>query len=180
MPGTCRAWTRATGPTVGQGGTWARAGGGGLLKGNPARTDSAGYMTVAPCRRTPPSASVRTYLSTFSRNGGWKVAQVIILLGRISPMFPEAASCDVEVGVPVVSWQGRITNSKAQLIASLAADDAAQRVFAERLPTALMCQSFRVKMGAFMTDSKQVQFISGAKVSGFNPWNIEITPRTFP
>jgi len=117
---------------------------------------------------------------TGSSKGGWKVAQVIILLGRISPMFPEAASCDIEVGVPAFNWQGRITNSKAQQIASLAADKAARQAFAERLPTALMCQGFRLKMETLMKDPSRDPFISGAKVSGFNPWDIEIIPRTFP
>jgi hypothetical protein len=117
---------------------------------------------------------------TGASRSGWKVAQVIILLGRISPVFPQAATCDVEVGVPSVSRQGQITNSIAQQAAARSADEAARLIFAEGQPTALMCQDFRVKMGALMIDEQRVPFVAGARVSRFNPWNIEITPRTFP
>lgn len=115
-----------------------------------------------------------------SSKGGWKVAQVVVLLGRISPVFPEASSCDIEVGVPAFSWQGRITNATAQQVAASSADEAARWVFAERSPTALMCQDFRVKIEALMNDSTRGFFIAGARVTGFKSWNIEITPRTFP
>ncbi|HEX5751830.1 MAG TPA: hypothetical protein VFZ09_36760 [Archangium sp.] len=30
--------------------------------------------------------------------GGWKAAQVLVLLSRISPAFPQSATCDIEVG----------------------------------------------------------------------------------
>ena len=117
---------------------------------------------------------------TGAGRGGWKVAQVIVLLDRISPVFPQAATCDVEVGVPSVNLQGQITNSLAQLAAARSADEAARLVFAERQPTALMCEDFRVKMGALMIDEERAPFVAGARVSRFKPWNIEITPRTFP
>ncbi|MFY0569257.1 hypothetical protein ACN28E_36285 [Archangium lansingense] len=47
--------------------------------------------------------------------GGWKVAQVLILLGKISPMFSAAATCDIEVGVPEKNVNGWVLDEVAQL-----------------------------------------------------------------
>jgi hypothetical protein len=114
------------------------------------------------------------------KGGGWKVAQVLVLLGRISPRFPETSYCDVEVGVPEVNWQGSISNERAQNVAANAADKAAGQVLTKRLVTAVLCDQFRQKMQTFMRDSQQVDYLPGATVSSFRPWRIEIEPMTFP
>ncbi len=44
--------------------------------------------------------------------GGWKAAQVLILLSRISPVFPQAATCDIEVGVPERNANGWVLDSR--------------------------------------------------------------------
>jgi hypothetical protein len=49
--------------------------------------------------------------------GGWKAAQVVILLGRISPAFPQSATCDIEVGVPEMNKHGWVTDGAAQAAA---------------------------------------------------------------
>lgn len=110
-------------------------------------------------------------------SGGWKVAQVLILLGRLSTTFPSAASCDVEVGVPEVTWKGPVPDVVAQVEAATAADAAARLVLQEPQPTALMCREFRVQMGSYLGDPKFGP-IPGAKVTQF------LTPgipqKTFP
>ncbi|OJT26647.1 hypothetical protein BO221_00980 [Archangium sp. Cb G35] len=105
------------------------------------------------------------------------MAQVTILLGRLSPHFPEAASCDIEVGVPEKNWKGWVLDEFAQTAAARAADEAARIVLRERLPTALACKQFREHMERILAD-KAIGSIPGAKVNGFK--EVGVPRRTFP
>ncbi|WP_375771552.1 hypothetical protein NR798_11860 [Archangium gephyra] len=98
--------------------------------------------------------------------GGWKVAQVVVLLNRISPSFPQNAVCEIEVGVPEVNLRGPVTDEFAQAAAAKAADEAARVVFRERQPTALLCQQFRGHMQRIMTD-RDVGTLPGTRITGF-------------
>ncbi|WP_152622400.1 hypothetical protein [Archangium violaceum] len=109
--------------------------------------------------------------------GGWKVAQVLILLGRISPMFSATATCDIEVGVPEKYGDVWVTNEFAQVEAAKAADHAARRVLREHQPTALACIKFREHMQSILTD-KVSGPIPGATVTKFRTSGIN--PMTFP
>lgn len=80
------------------------------------------------------------------RGGGWKVAQVIILLSRISMIFPANSTCLVQVGVPVVNHMGPVPDELAQIQSARAADRAARAILRLRLPTAVMCDRFRSHM----------------------------------
>lgn len=86
--------------------------------------------------------------------GGWKVAQVVILLGRLSPRYPETTLCEIEVGVPEFNRDGIVLDEVAQVKAAEAADAAAARVLKERLPTAVACSEFRKIMQSFMGDPR--------------------------
>lgn len=112
--------------------------------------------------------------------GGWQVAQVVILLGRLSYMFPRASSCDIEVGVPIRSRKhGYITVEHAQLESATASDKAAHDILTRReKPTATICELFRKSMRYYLADQK-IGTIPGARVTGFvNNW---IVPRrSFP
>lgn len=110
--------------------------------------------------------------------GGWQVAQVVVLLGRLSTMFPRAATCDVEVGMPVVNRrQGYLSPERAQEESAIAADRAAHKLLGERKqPTAALCISFRATMQYFLHST-----VAGAKVDTFRPWpGKKIPRRTFP
>lgn len=109
--------------------------------------------------------------------GGWKVAQVVVLLNRISPSFPQSAVCEVEVGVPEVNRLGPVPDDFAQEAAAKAADEAARIVFRERLPTALLCRQFREHMESILTDP-DFGTIPGAKVNGFR--EVGIPRKVFP
>ena len=127
----------------------------------------------------PPSmfqfANVVPY--TGPEGGGWKVAQVLILLGKISPMFPSAATCDIEVGVPEKNVKGWVLDEVAQVEAAKAADKAARIVLREQQPTALACLKFREHMQSILGDWK-FGSIPGATVTGFRMAGV---PRmTFP
>ncbi|WNG50544.1 hypothetical protein F0U60_45275 [Archangium minus] len=114
---------------------------------------------------------------TGPEEGGWKVAQVIVLLSRISPSFPVTATCDIEVGVPERNVNGLVSNALAQVAAAKAADEAARRVLRERQPTALACDQFRKHMQSILGD-KDFGTIPGARVSGFLSGGVPRT--TFP
>ncbi|MFL5353752.1 hypothetical protein [Archangium sp.] len=114
---------------------------------------------------------------TGPEGGGWKVAQVLILLGRISPMFSSAATCDIEVGVPERSGDTWVTNEFAQVEAAKAADQAARRVLRERHMTALACFKFREYMQSILADPVSGT-IPGARVSGFQREGV--SRKTFP
>ncbi|HVG58327.1 MAG TPA: hypothetical protein VNA24_07205 [Hyalangium sp.] len=112
-----------------------------------------------------------------SRPGGWKVAQVVILLGRLSPRYSETAFCDIEVGVPEVTELKPIETPAAQQAAALAADEAARHILKRRLPTAVACDEFRTKMESIMKDPKQGD-IPGTRVTPFLSQGVP--QRTFP
>ncbi|MDY7232966.1 hypothetical protein [Hyalangium rubrum] len=95
--------------------------------------------------------------------GGWKVAQVRILLTRVSRTQPLQAWCDVEIGLPEVNHQGRVANVAAQELAAFAADEAARFALQQRVATsAALCDAFRLKMGSLLARD-----IPGAKVNKF-------------
>jgi hypothetical protein len=114
---------------------------------------------------------------TGTDTGGWKVAQVLVLLGRISPVFPQTAVCEIEVGVPERNRNGLVWDALAQEASARAADEAARIVLRERVPVALACQHFRERMERILGDWK-VGTIPGAKVTGFNTVGVPRT--TFP
>jgi hypothetical protein len=114
--------------------------------------------------------------------GGWQVAQVVVLLGRLSTMFPRAAVCDVEVGMPVVNTQqGFISVEMAQSASAIASDQAARELFQQReKPTVTICHSFRETMEYFLAD-KYVGTVGGSRVTRFRSWPGKKVPRrTFP
>lgn len=109
--------------------------------------------------------------------GGWKVSQVVILLGRLSPRYPETTLCELEVGVPEFNKNGQVSDAMAQIEAATAADAAAQEVLKERLPTAVACDAFRKKMQSIMGDFR-TGTLPGTRVRPFLTPDIPRT--TFP
>jgi len=102
--------------------------------------------------------------------GGWKVAQVNILLARLSPVLPESAWCDIEVGMPEVNIDGPVLDATARIESAVAANLAAQSTLKERLPTAILCRTFMDQMG------KNLEVpIKGSKVTKFKTPGV---PRT--
>jgi hypothetical protein len=112
-----------------------------------------------------------------SEAGGWKVAQVVILLGRLSPRYPETTLCEIEVGVPEFNKDGLVLDEVAQVKAAQAADAAAARVLKERLPTAMACAEFRKTMQSIMGDPA-FGTLPGTRVRSFITPGIPRT--TFP
>lgn len=112
----------------------------------------------------PPSAFQFTRVVPLGgkKQGGWKAAQVTILLGRLSSVAPEAAWCDVEVGVPEANRKGPVTDAYARVESSVAATSAAREVLLEPLPTAMLCDSFRGAMKRALAVP-----IPGCRVTGF-------------
>lgn len=108
--------------------------------------------------------------------GGWKVAQVAILLGRLSSLAPASAVCEVEVQVPQINYQGPVSDAVAQSRAAAAANTAARIVLRERLSlTAVLCMRFRTEMQRILG---QAEMIPGARVTAFQTPGV---PRTsFP
>ncbi|WNG49083.1 hypothetical protein F0U60_36910 [Archangium minus] len=109
--------------------------------------------------------------------GGWKVAQVLVLLGRLSPIFPATATCEIEVGVPEVNLNGPVPDDFAQEAAAKASDEAARLVIKERQPTALACNQFKKHMEHIMGD-RTFGTIPGTRVTGFQ--TMGIPRKTFP
>lgn len=106
--------------------------------------------------------------------GGWKVAQVNILLARISQYRPLHAWCDVEVGVPLANKKRSISNTVAQKRSAEAADEAAQLVLlGNETISAIACKQFRDEMLVLLRGP-----IKGVKVTKFMTQGIE--PRSFP
>jgi len=103
--------------------------------------------------------------------GGWKVAQVRILLTRVSTTQPLQAWCDVEVGVPEVNYRGRVADVTAQEFAALAADEAARVALRQRVVTsAALCEAFRAEMGSLLARD-----VPGARVTKFKERGIPQT-----
>lgn len=129
--------------------------------------------------RIPPSTFQFTSVvpADRERSSGWKVAQVIILLGRLSPRYPEAAFCQIEIGVPELSGGLHISTVAAQKAAATAADEAARLVLEQRLPTAVACEEFRKTMRTLMSE-RGAAYIPGVRVSAFNTGGIP--QQTFP
>ncbi len=110
--------------------------------------------------------------------GGWQVAQVVVLVGRLSAMYPRTAICEVEVGLPIVNrQQGFISVEMAQEASATAADEAARKVLGEpRKPTGSACESFRRAMKESLR-----RLVRGATVGRFRDWPGKSVPRrTFP
>lgn len=109
--------------------------------------------------------------------GGWQVARVVVLLGRLSTMFPRAATCDVEVGTPLVNRsRGFISVEFAQEESASASDQAARDLFQERAPVGSVCIAFRQKMKYYLADP-DIGTIEGARVSAFQHWKGKKIPR---
>jgi hypothetical protein len=126
----------------------------------------------------PPSTFQFTNVVPRGRGaGGWKVAQVVILLGRLAPWYPETALCNIEVGVPEAIAARTIATATAQQAAADAADEAARRVLKKRLPTALACDELRTTMQSIMLDPLKGN-IPGTRVRGFI--EVGIPQTTFP
>ena len=109
--------------------------------------------------------------------GGWKIAQVLVLLSKISPIFPATATCEIQVGVPEVNRNGPVPDDFAQAEAAKAADEAARIVLRERQPTALACDQFRKHMQSIMGDPR-FGTIPGTRVTGF--LEVGVPRKTFP
>jgi hypothetical protein len=129
----------------------------------------------------PPSmfqfTNVVPYSGPEGEEGGWKVAQVLVLLGKLSPKFSSTATCDIEVGVPERNWKGWVLDEVAQVEAAKAADKAARIVLRKQQPTALACDQFRIHMERILTD-KGSGTIPGARVTRFK-WK-DVPRKTFP
>ncbi|PTL79412.1 hypothetical protein [Vitiosangium sp. GDMCC 1.1324] len=102
---------------------------------------------------------------------------MLILLNRISPSFPQSATCDIEVGVPERNLEGWVTDEDAQAAAAEAADGAARIVLSQRLMTAVACKQFREHMQRLM-QSGVSKPIRGARVSVFE--RVLVSRKTFP
>jgi GTP cyclohydrolase I len=99
------------------------------------------------------------------------------MLGRISTVFPDAATCEIEVGVPEVNFNGSISDEFAQVTAAKAADEAARIVFRERQPTVLVCEHFRRHMERIMGDWT-VGLIPGTRITSFK--TLGVPRKKFP
>lgn len=109
--------------------------------------------------------------------GGWQIAQVVVLLGRLAAMFPRAAICQVEVGVPLVNHYGPVPTDLARVASAVAADRAARELMAKReMPTGPACQRFRETMQRLMRPPEGQ--IPGTKVTRFT--RHDLPRRTFP
>lgn len=130
----------------------------------------------------PPSTfQFTTVVTRDEEPSGWQVAQVVVLLGRLSLMFPRAAMCYVEVGVPLIHHAGPVTVEEAQFKSAAAADAAAHKILKQHeKPTSTICDLFRKTMGKQLGHPRYGT-IPGAKVTGFRAWHGKKVPRsTFP
>lgn len=106
--------------------------------------------------------------------GGWKVAQVIILLGSASPSGPRAVWCDIEVGIPQVNYLGPVLDEEAQGVCAAAADQASRAVLQQRLEVSvLICKRFQEEMEAIISRS-----IPGVRVTKIQTLGLQ--PKRFP
>jgi len=106
--------------------------------------------------------------------GGWRVAQVVILLGSVSSPGPRAVWCDIEVGLPQVTHLGPVLEEQAQVACAAAADQASRVVLQQRLEvSALICKRFQEEMEAILSKS-----IPGVRVTKIQTPGIR--PKRFP
>jgi hypothetical protein len=117
--------------------------------------------------------------------GGWKVAQVIILLGRASASGPRAVWCDVEVGIPQVNYLGPVLDAEAQGVCAAASDHASRVVLQQRLEvSALICKRFQEEMEALIGKSIPGVRVTKIQTPGFQPKRFpdgdEVGLRGFP
>lgn len=106
--------------------------------------------------------------------GGWKVAQVNILLARVSESRPLQAWCDVEIGIPIRNWERSMTDAFAQTKSAEASDAAAQRVLASgETLSAIACRLFREELRRLLAAA-----IEGVRVTKFLTPGIK--PKSFP
>ncbi len=106
--------------------------------------------------------------------GGWKIAQVNILLARVSRLRPLNTWCDVEVGIPITNWERSISDSLAQTQAAEASDEAAQIVLRGSVTfSAIACREFRNETRRLLDVS-----IKGVRVTKF--MTLGIKPKSFP
>lgn len=128
----------------------------------------------------PPSTFQFTTVVELSDDepGGWQIAQLLVLLGRLSAMFPRAAVCQVEVGVPIVNGDiGFISVEFAQHASAAAADTAARDLMEKReIPTISACKAFVETMQKRLRPPDGP--IRGAKVNRFT--RHDLPRRTFP
>ncbi|QRN99794.1 hypothetical protein JRI60_12570 [Archangium violaceum] len=106
--------------------------------------------------------------------GGWKVAQVNILLARVSRYKPLQAWCDLEIGIPLENWKRSLTDSLAQRKSAQASDAAAQLVLrGNETVSVLACNQFRDETRRLLERS-----LFGVRVTKFLTLGIE--PKSFP
>ncbi|HZI09513.1 MAG TPA: hypothetical protein VE153_03920 [Myxococcus sp.] len=95
--------------------------------------------------------------------GGWKVAQTAITLTRVSRTHPLQASCQVEIGVPIVNGTGAVPDVVAQQAAATAADQAARFALRQRpVTSAELCDLFLLEMRRLLREA-----IRGVRVRRF-------------
>ena len=98
-------------------------------------------------------------------------------MSKLSPSFPQSATCDIEVGVPERNLDGWVTDAEAQAAAAEAADRAARIVLRQRLMTAVACEQFRQHMERLMW-TEVSRPIRGAQVTKFQ--RVLVSRKTFP
>ena len=117
--------------------------------------------------------------------GGWKIAQVIILLGSASPSGPRAVWCDIEVGIPQVNHLGPVLDEEAQAACAAASDQASRVVFQQGMEvSALICKRFQEEMEAILRPSIPGVRVTKIQTPGFQPKRFpdgdEVGLRGFP
>jgi hypothetical protein len=79
--------------------------------------------------------------------GGWKVAQTVITLTRVSRTHPLQANCEVEIGVPLRSGKEAVPDLMVQEASAVAADQAARFALGRRpVTSAELCDLFLVEL----------------------------------
>jgi hypothetical protein len=116
---------------------------------------------------------------------GWKVAQVVIMLGSASTSGPRAVWCDIEVGLPQVNYLAPVLDEEAQVVCAAAADQAARLVLQQGLEvSALICQRFQAEMAAVISKSIPGVRVTKIQTPGFQPKRFpevdEVGLRGFP
>ena len=114
-----------------------------------------------------PSSSRQSSTRPARSQAAGKSPKVLVLLGRLSAAFPRAATCDLEIGMPVINHLGYISVERAQLESAYAADRAARKLLkARERPSASLCYLFRRIMQDLLLDP-YFGNIPGARVRPF-------------